>query len=91
MEDYYKYDLGAIKVDLQRILHRNKEEQVEGPRDTRVRDIGIVFSRAIAAAKEHRAKGSNYMTDEASDEAKIMSEFEKYSEVYETLVKEANS
>ena len=56
-----------------------------------MRDIAIVFSRAISAAKEHRTKGSDYKTDEGNDEARIMQEFEKYSEVYEQIVSEANT
>lgn len=91
MTEYYRHDLGAIKVDLQRILLRNRQEQVNDPKEERVREIGIVFSRAIAAAKEHRTKGSNYNTEEGNDEGKIMKEFEKYSEIYEKLVGEANA
>lgn len=61
------------------------------PREERIKDIGIVFSRAISAAKEHRTKGSNYKTEEGNDEGRIMQEFEKYSEIYEKLVGEANT
>ncbi len=60
------------------------------PKEERIKEIGIVFSRAIAAAKEHRTKGSNYKTEERNDEARIMLEFEKYSEIYEKVVGEAN-
>ena len=49
-----------------------------------------MFSRVISAAKEHRTKGSNYKTEEGNEEARIMQEFEKYSEIYEKVVGEAN-
>ena len=45
----------------------------------------------ISAAKEHRTKGSNYKTEEGNEEARIMQEFVKYSEIYEKLVGEANT
>jgi hypothetical protein len=90
MKLYYQNDLSPIKLDLHRILSRTRDQLVEVPREERVKEIAQIFAKAIANAKEHKALGSKYSTDEVNDEGRIMLEFEKYSEIYEEIVKKAN-
>lgn len=84
MDDYYQYDLGAIKLDLQRLISRKKGE-VDTSLDESVKSVTSSQSKMIDYGKEHEKMGSKYtITEDGIDgEGRIMQEFEKYSEVYE--------
>lgn len=90
MNEYYTFDLGAMKTDLVRLMGRRQEETRQ-TKDDRLKELAASMGRAQALGREHVSKGgSNYKIERDVSEGQIIQQFEAYSEIYEEIVKKAN-
>lgn len=88
MAEYYSYDMHQLKDQVDAILNA-EIDKINKQKDDKLKDISNNFKRIMRLAQEHIAKGSNYTVNQL-DEQQTIEEFERQSEEYERIVRDAN-
>lgn len=88
MQEYYNFDMTELKQEISKILN-SETEKINKDKDNKLKEISNSFKRIMGLAKDHIARGSQYKVNEL-DEQRAIDEFERQSEEYEKIVKDAN-
>ena len=88
MIEYYTFDMSALREEVERILS-NESEKISKEKEDKLKEISNNFKRIMRLAQDHVAKGSGYKVN-SLDEQKTILEFEKQSEEFEKIVRDAN-
>ena len=88
MIEYYSFDMQSLKDEVDRILN-HESDKITKEKEDKLKQIQNNLKRIMTLAQDHIAKGSNYRVGE-SNEQQVLDEFERQSEEFEKIVKEAN-
>eukprot|EP00347_Sterkiella_histriomuscorum_P020386 403338000 len=89
MNEYYTFDMSELKSEVAKLLN-SESDKITKEKENKLREIANNFKRIMGLAQDHIAKGTSYKVNEL-DEQRTIEEFEKQSEEYEKIVRDANS
>ena len=81
--------MSELKQEVAKLLNTESDKITKEKEEDKLREIANNFKRIMGLAQDHIAKGTSYKVNEL-DEQQTIEEFEKQSEEYEQIVRDAN-
>lgn len=89
MQEYYTFDMSELKQEIANVLN-SEASKINTEKENKLKEISNNFKRIMGLAQDHISRGSSYKVNEL-DEQRTIEEFERQSEDYERIVREANA